>query len=248
LQRRSAEAEAEVLGTSPATHWIGARTTWGRRSVADPVEAQTAASKGNGGPAPADRGAGSRLAVTRALEPRLFTRLRARRQIAATREIPAPRETIFGFLATLENHAALARGSVELLSLECRAGTASEAVVRLRGPLAIRRTASTAITGTRAPESISGRAWIGPRTRVFVSWQIESAAHGSTVSVGAIVETAGLRDRLLLAFGGRWWLRQRFATALSCLSHRIAPTPAFVSGGDSALSVIRCAPPGKEIR
>jgi hypothetical protein len=237
-----------VLATSPATRWIGARTTWRRRSVADPVEAQTAATRGNGGPAPADWGTGSRLAVTRALEPQLLTRLGGRREIAATREIPAPRETIFGFLATLENHAALARGSVELLSLECRDGTASKAVVRLRGPLAIRRTASTAITGTRAPESISGRAWIGPRTRAFVSWQIESTPRGSTVSVGAIVETAGLRDRLLLAFGGRWWLRRRLASALSCLSHRIAVTPAFVSGGDSALSAIRCAQPGKEIR
>jgi hypothetical protein len=134
-----------------------------------------------------------------------------------------------------------------LLSLECRAGTASEAVVRLRGPLAIQRTASTAITGTQAPESISGRAWIGQRTRASVSWQIESTPHGSTVSVGAIVETAGLCDRLLLAFGGRWWLGQRFATTLSCLSHRIAPTPAFMSGGDPALSAIRCAPPGREI-
>jgi hypothetical protein len=225
-----------VLGTNPATHWIGALTTWGRQSVADPVEAQTAASRGNSRPAPADRGAGSRLAATRALEPRVFTRLGARREIAATGEVPAPRETIFGFLASLENQAALGRGSVELLSLECRAGRASKAVVRLRGPLAIRRTASTAITGTRAPESISGRAWIGPRTRAFVAWQIESAPHGSTVSIGAIVETARLRDRLLLAFGGRWWLRRRFASALSFLSHRIGPTPAFVSGGDSPLS------------
>jgi hypothetical protein len=226
------------LGTSPATPWIGAPTTLGRRSVADPVAAQTAAWRGNGWPAPADTGGGSRLAATRALEPRVFTRLGARREIAATREIPAARGTIFGFLASLDNHAALGRGSLELLSLECRAGRANEAVVRLRGPLAIRRTAATAITGTRAPESISGRAWIGPRTRAFVSWQIDSAPHGSTVSVGAIVETAGLRDRLLLALGGRWWLRRRFASALSCLSHRIAPTPAFVSGGDSALSAV----------
>ena len=228
-----------MLGTSPATHWIGARTTWGRRSVADPVEAQSAASRGNGGPASADGGAGSRLGATRAIEPRVFSRLGSRREIAATREIPAPRETIFGFLASLENHAALGRGSVELLWHECRAGRASGAVVRLRGPLAIRRTASTAITGIRAPESISGRAWIGPRTRAFVSWRIESTAHGSTaVTVGAIVETAGLRDRLLLAFGGRWWLGRRFASALSCLSHRIAPTPAFVSGGDSPLFAV----------
>jgi hypothetical protein len=227
-----------VLGTSPARHWIGALTTWGRRSVADPVEAQSAASSGNGRPASADGGAGTRLGATRALEPRVFSRLGARREIAATRQIPAPRETIFGFLASLENHAALGRGSVELLSHECRAGRASGAVVRLRGPLAIRRTASTAITGIRAPQSISGRAWIGPRTRAFVSWRIESTAHGSTVTVGAIVETAGLRDRLLLAFGGRWWLGRRFASALSCLSHRIAPTPAFVSGGDSPLFAV----------
>jgi hypothetical protein len=228
-----------VLGISPATRWIGALTTWGRRSVA----AETAASRGNGGPVPGDRGAGSRLAATRAFEPRLVTRLGARREIAATREIPAPRETIFGFLASLENHAALGRGSVELLSLERRAGRATEAVVLLRGPLAIRRTASTAITGTRAPESISGRAWIGPRTRAFVSWEIVSAPHGSTVSIGAIVETARLRDQLLLAFGGRWWLRRRFASALSCLSHRIAPTPEFVGGGESALSVSSLACP-----
>jgi hypothetical protein len=227
-----------VLGTSPATHWIGVLTSWGRRSVADPVEAQTATSRGNGGSVPAHRGTGFRLEATRALESRVFTRLGARRAIAATRQIRAPRETIFGFLVSLENHAALGRGSVELLFLECLAGSASEAVVRLRGPLAIRRTASTAITGTRAPESISGRAWIEPRTRAFVSWQIESAPHGSTVSVGAIVETAGLLDWLLLAFGGRWWLRRRFASALRSLSHRIAPTPAFVSGGDPALSAI----------
>jgi hypothetical protein len=223
-----------VLGINPATHWIGALTTWGGRSVA----AETAPSRGNGGPVPTDRRAASRLAATRALEPRVFTRLGARREIATTREIPAPRETIFGFLASLENHAALGRGSVELLSLECRAGRASEAVVRLRGPLAIRRMASTAITETRAPESISGWAWIGPRTRAFVSWHIESAPHGSTVSVGAIVETAGLRDQLLLAFGGRRWLRRRFASALSCLSHWIAPTPALVSGCDPALSAV----------
>jgi hypothetical protein len=154
--------------------------------------------------------------------------------IAATHEIPAPRETVFGFLASLENHPALGEGAVELLSLKRRAGRASEAVVRLRGPLAIRRTASTAISGTRAPASIFGRAWIGPRTRVFVAWQIESAPHGSTVSLRAIVETAGLRDRLLLAFGGRRWLRRRFASALSSLSRQLAPTPALVSD-DSAL-------------
>ena len=60
-----------------------------------------------------------------------------------------------------------------------------------------------------------GRAWIGLRARAFVSWQIESTPHDSTVSGGAIIETA---------------------------------CPAFVSGGDSALAAIRCAPPGKEIR
>jgi hypothetical protein len=158
-----------------------------------------------------------------------------KREIAATREIPALREAIFGFLADLENHTALGRGSVELLSVKRRAGRVSEAVVRLRGPLAIRRTARAEISGTRTWESISGWARIGARTRAFVSWHIESAPHGSTVSLRAIVEKAGLRDGLLLALGGRWWLRRRFASALSCLSQELAPTPAFASGSDHAL-------------
>ena len=191
-------------------------------------------------PAPAHTGAGFTWATTRALEPRVLTGSGTRREIAATREIPAPREAIFGFLASLENHAALGRGSVELLSLEQRGEGASEAVVKLRGPLAIRRTASTAITGARAPESISGRAWIGPRTRALIAWRIESAPQASTVRVRAIVETAGLRDRMLLALGGRWWLRRRFATALSCLAYRIAPTPALMGGGGPALSAVPC--------
>jgi hypothetical protein len=200
---------------------------------------ETTASEGIGGPAPRDTAADLGRIVRRALAAGVSTRFGARREIAATREIPATRETVFGFLASLENHAALGRGSVELLSLKRGARGANGAVVRLRGPLAIRRTASTAITGTRAPESISGRAWVGPRTRAFVAWQIESAPHGSTVSLRAIVERAGLLDRMLLALGGRWLLERRFASALSCLSHQLALTPAFVSGGDSALLALR---------
>lgn len=147
------------------------------------------------------------------------------REITATAEVRAPRETVFAFLANLENHGALGRGSVEVQSVERRAGGVSEAVVRLRGPLAITRTASTVISGTRAPEWISGRARIGSRTRASVSWQIARAPHGSTVSVRAIVESTGVIDGLLLALGGRWWLRRRFASALGCLSHHLAPAP-----------------------
>jgi hypothetical protein len=193
-------------------------------------------------PVPAEAGADFPPAVVGPLKAGISKRLEALREIAATREIHAPRETIFGFLANLENHAALGRGSVELLSLKGRAGTASEAAVRLRGPLGIRRTATAAISGTRAWESIFGWARIGARTRAFVSWHIESAPHGSTVSLRAIVEKAGLREGLLLAFGGRWWLGRRFASALSCLSHQLAPTPAFVNGGDSALLTFRLPP------
>jgi hypothetical protein len=165
-------------------------------------------------------------------------RLGARREIAATGEIPAPRETVFGFLASLENHAALGNGSVELLSLRRRAGRASEAVVRLRGPLAIRRTAWTAILGIRASESIYGRASVGPRTRAFIAWRIECAPHGSTVSLRVIVERVSLRDRLVLALGGRWWLRRRFTSTLRCLSHQLALGPALASGGDSAIHAL----------
>jgi hypothetical protein len=189
-------------------------------------------------PARADTRAGSRLAVTRALEPRVS------RGPALGARSPRPGRSPLLARSSLGSSRA---SRTTPRSGEARSScwpSSAGAMGRARrwcGCAARSRSAgqqSTAIRVTRAPESISGRAWIGPRTRAFVSWQIESMPYGSTVYVGVIVETAGLRDRLLLAFGGRWWLRRRLASALSCLSHRIAPSPAFVSGGESARSPV----------
>ena len=64
--------------------------------MADPVEAHTAASRGNGGP----RDCGGFAAGGDAcLKPRVCTRLGARREIAATSEILALARPIFGALA-----------------------------------------------------------------------------------------------------------------------------------------------------
>jgi hypothetical protein len=164
-----------------------------------------------------------------------------RREIAATLEIGAPRCAIFAFLAKLENHAALGGGSVELLLMESPSPTAGAALVRLRGPLGIRRTASTAILRTQMPESITGRATIGPRTRAYVSWDIAPAPHGSAVTLRATVEAAALRDRLLLTFGGRWWLERRFAGALRSLSDQLTPGPRDLSDSDLAQAVVLSA-------
>jgi hypothetical protein len=147
-------------------------------------------------------------------------------------EIGAPRGAIFAFLERLENHAALGGGSVELLLAEGPPATAGAALVRLRGPLGIRRTASTAILRTELPGSISGRATIGPQTRAHISWDIEPVPDGSAVTLRATVEAAAPRDRLLLALGGRWWLRRRFASALTFLSDQLAPAPSAAGRSD----------------
>jgi hypothetical protein len=146
--------------------------------------------------------------------------------IATSIRIPVAREAVFAFLAEIENHEALARDSVELISLERRSGGTDAAVVRLRGPLAVQRTADTTVLALRAPAWIAGRASIGRRTRAWITWQIEAGEPGSTVSLSVLVERVALRDRVILVLGGRRWLRRRFESALSSLSEQLAAAPA----------------------
>ena len=54
-----------------------------------------------------------------------------------------------------------------------------------------------------------------------VAWEIRSAGGGSLVSLSAEVERASTADRLLLALGGRAWLRRRFASVLETLDRRL---------------------------
>lgn len=145
--------------------------------------------------------------------------------IAADAAIAASPEAVFAFLADLANHGLLAPRLVEVLILERSFPDAPQrAAVRLRGPLAIRRLASTEMTCGRSGGTISGRALLGRRTRAWVTWEIAESGIGARVALRAVVDAAGPIDRLLLGLGGRYWLRRRFSAALDALAERLAPT------------------------
>jgi hypothetical protein len=160
-----------------------------------------------------------------------------RRPIVASRRIGAPADQILRFLADLENHARLAPGSVELLSLERGPDLCTRALVELRGPLGIKRTATTELVPTRAPDSIAGRASVGKGTLVSVVWRIARRPTVSTVTLWATLDATRPLDAMLLRLGGRRWLAKRFAVALDHLSDQLVPAVGSVqepAGADIA--------------
>jgi uncharacterized protein YndB with AHSA1/START domain len=140
--------------------------------------------------------------------------------IEATAVVPAPAEDVFAFLSDLSNHWRLVDRFVEVLSVN-----GSEALVRLRGPLGVRRTVHTRVTETREPSLIVGTAQLGSHTRAVVRWSFAPEGAGTRVRLSASVERASLPDRLLLALGGRAWMRRRLAFGLSRLAVLSRPTP-----------------------
>jgi hypothetical protein len=164
------------------------------------------------------------------------------RPIVAEQLMPAPASAVFGFLADLENHARLAPGSVDVLGLERGPDLQARALVRLTGPLGIRRSARTELR-PHGPESVSGRAMVGPRTRVSVEWTIERRDGGSFVSLCASVDAASVADGLLLRLGGGRWLLRQFGAALDRLAAELAAAPVADRGsypvGEPSLSAAR---------
>jgi hypothetical protein len=142
--------------------------------------------------------------------------------ITASAEIAAGPQTVFDFLADLRNHVLLAPDSVELRARELGSERAARAIVRLRGPLSIRRTATTAIVDARAPSMIIGLATIGKRTRASISWAVRDRRDHSTVTLRVTVHQAGFLDGVLLRAGCRGWLQRRFADALARLADQFA--------------------------
>jgi hypothetical protein len=108
---------------------------------------------------------------------------------------------------------------VEVVALEGE--PPDRAVVRLRGPLGLRRTVHTRVTATRSPRLLIGVAEMGD-TRALVSWTLAGRLGQTRVRLAAEVEHASALDRLLLALGGRAWLQRRFAFGLERLAERYA--------------------------
>ena len=143
--------------------------------------------------------------------------------IEATAVIPAAPEQVFAFLSDLANHWRLVDSYVEVIELHGPEGGAPDSgVVRLRGPLGVRRTVSTRVTALHSPRLIIGVAELGDGTRARVSWTLAPRAGRTHVRLEAEVQYASALDRLLLALGGRAWLRRRFAFGLERLAQRFA--------------------------
>jgi hypothetical protein len=96
----------------------------------------------------------------------------------------------------------------------------------------VRRTVRTRVTAARRPRLIVGTAELGEHTRARVSWTLAGRPGHTRVHLAAEVEHADALDRLLLALGGRAWLRRRFAHALEALAQR------FAEGGVSELAAV----------
>jgi len=131
--------------------------------------------------------------------------------VAARRRVPRPREELYAQLADLRGHWQLAGRWVEPLELRADGG-----VVRVRGPLGLRRTITTTLTGARPPEFVCGEARMG-KTRAAIQWLLEPDGEGTVVTLRADVLDAGRCDRALLRLGGRRWMQARFAATLKRL-------------------------------
>ena len=136
--------------------------------------------------------------------------------IRAGRTLGVPRERVFEFLAHLPNHWRLHDSLLEVES----SGEQS-AVVALSGPFGVRREARTRVEHAEAPSMLRGVAEVGG-TVARVGWDLEERGAGTHVVLWTEIERASRRDRLVLALGGRRWLRGVYARVLANLERELA--------------------------
>ena len=137
-------------------------------------------------------------------------------RIEASRVIASSPEAVFAFLTKLENHWKLAGRWVEPISIDTNSGR-----VRIHGPLGLRRTATTTVVDASASHVMHGTAELSGGTLARIAWELGEDAGGTAVRLSAEVEHASPPDRVLLALGGRAWMRRRFEAILARLDERL---------------------------
>jgi hypothetical protein len=141
-------------------------------------------------------------------------------EISVRRTLPVAPEEAFAFLSRAHNHRRLATPQVRLRALDLtQAGDLRGAVMVLRGPLWLRRLARTRVVRVSRPEYLAGTARVGWGTEVQVRWDLSGPAgtRVTDVSLTATVTRLATTERLLLAIGGRAWVRRVFAATLERL-------------------------------
>lgn len=141
--------------------------------------------------------------------------------ISATRRVPASDRAVFAFLADLENHWRLSP-RFQVLELDRnRAGAAIGGIVRVHGPLGLRRTVRTRVAHVDPPVGMRGEAIVDD-TRAQVEWTMTADGDGTIVRLSVDVIRESWQERLLFALGGRRWLRLQFDQILDELDRLVS--------------------------
>ena len=140
--------------------------------------------------------------------------------VRAERLLSASRESVFEFLADLENHWLITDRFVRVLSLDGPAGARRGGEVLIRAPFGLSRTASIRVEDSQPPAELVGSAAVGDVTRAEVRWSLTQEGAGTRVRLSARLLSASRGDRLLWAAGGKMWMRRRLARALAGLDAR----------------------------
>jgi hypothetical protein len=147
--------------------------------------------------------------------------------ISARRALPVGPEEAFAFLSRPHNHRRLATARIGLRELDVnRDGELRGTLMVLRGPLWLRRRARTRLLSTRRPAHLAGTARVGSGTEVEVRWDLDGTGAETSVAVlSARVTRVATAERLLLAIGGRAWVRRLFVATLEQLAMELCEEP-----------------------
>ena len=150
-------------------------------------------------------------------------------EISVRRTLPVGPEEAFAFLSRPHNHRRLATARIALRELDVTGdGELRGAVMVLRGPLWLRRPARTRVLSMRRPAHLAGTARVGSGTEVEVRWDLAGAGTSAEATVAVLTATVtrvAIAERLLLAVGGRGWVRRLFAATLERLATELCEDP-----------------------
>jgi hypothetical protein len=163
--------------------------------------------------------------------------------VRAVREVPHSPERVYSLVSDLGSHWRLSNRYLRLEEVHGLEGVEAQGGrIVVAGPLGLRRTAHTTVTTECQPHAFGGVAAVGRRTRAVAGWRIEPAGGGAQIVLETTTSTLGPLDRLLLAFGGRWWLRRGFARVLARLAEALdAAASAERAGAVGAASAAAAA-------
>lgn len=148
-------------------------------------------------------------------------------RISARTALPVGPAEAFAFLSRPHNHRRLATAKIRLRELDVSSdGDLEGARMTLRGPLWLRRPARTRLVSTRRPSHLAGTAQVGSGTHVEVRWDLLDPGDGTTVAtLTATVTRLATMERVLLACGGRAWVRRLFEATLERLATELWQDP-----------------------